>query len=281
MVELAKPRNVHMDESRQDLWGVPIYSVCGYVSTYQGFFDLDEEWSGFLKKSGITTFHTTEFMYRKNEFKNNWTNDERNAFIDRLAWIASEHTTLGIGTSIREDAFNEVFGDTRDAKESWRDPYGFCLWSCLIMLLTLEDWSRVRLQKPLNILFDNKPEFAGTAHRIFDMLKVMNDPKGLTFGDLAFGDKRKHPSLQAADLIAYETTRHWIEVEHQGDEMDLHRVVKILNRKETLMTPDVSRLKEELVKFREFLDGFVGPMPEQSYIQKQLKKQTKKMRHPK
>ena len=97
MVELAKPRNVHVDESRQDLWGVPIYSVCGYVSTYQGFFDLDEEWSRFLKKSGITTFHATEFMYRKNEFKNNWTNDDRNGFIDRLAWIASEHTTLGFG----------------------------------------------------------------------------------------------------------------------------------------------------------------------------------------
>jgi hypothetical protein len=265
-----------MDESRQDLWDVPIYSVCGYVSTYQGFFALDKEWSQFLTKNGIETFHATEFMNRKGEFKNGWTNPERDAFIDRLAWIASEHTTLGFGTSIREDAFNEVFGDTRDAKESWRGPYGFCLWSSLVMLLTLENWARVRLQKPLNILFDDKPEFHGTAHGIFDMLRVMNDPQGLTFGDLAFGNKRKHPSLQAADLITYETTRHWIEVEHQGDQMDLHRVVKILNRKENLMVPEVSRLKDELIKFREFLDGFVGPMPEKSFIQKQLKKQTRK-----
>lgn len=76
MVQLEIPRNVHMDESRQDLRGVPIYSVCGYVSTYQGFFDLDKEWSRFLKKSGIKTFHATDFMYRKDEFKNSWSNDE-------------------------------------------------------------------------------------------------------------------------------------------------------------------------------------------------------------
>ena len=276
MIELDIPRNVHMDESRQDRWGVPIYSVCGYVSTYQGFFDLDEEWSRFLKKSEIGTFHANEFINRKGEFKNNWSDPERDAFIDRLAWIASEHTTLGFGTSIRQDAYDEVFGDTRDAKESWRDPYGFCLWSCLVMLLTLENWARVGLQKPLNILFDDKPEFHGTARGIFDTLKVLNDPEGLIFGDFAFGNKRKHPSLQAADLITYETTRHWIEVEHRGDVMNFHRVVQILNRKETLMIPEVSRLKDELIKFREFLDGFVGPMPEKSFIRKQLKKQTRR-----
>lgn len=187
---------------------------------------------------------------------------------------------MGFGTSIRQDIYEEVFGDTRDAKE-WRDPFGFCLWSSLVMLLTLENWSRVRLQKPLNILFDNKPEFAGTAHKIFDMLKVMNEPEGsLTFGDLAFGDKRNHPSLQAADLITYETTRHWIEVERKGDVMDMHRVVKISNRRETLMTPEVSQLKQGLVDFRQFLNGFVGPMPETSYIRKQLKKRTKKKKRP-
>lgn len=74
-----------MDESRQDLWGVPIYSVCGYVSTYRGFIDLDSEWTRFLKKNGIQTFHATEFMNRKGEFDNGWTDPERDAFIDRLA----------------------------------------------------------------------------------------------------------------------------------------------------------------------------------------------------
>lgn len=108
----------------------------------------------------------------------------------------------------------------------------------------------------------------------------MNDPKGLTFGDFAFGDKREHPSLQAADLITYETTRHWIEVEHRGDALDMHRVVKILNRRETLMTPELSKLKQDLVDFRQFLDGFIGPMPPTSYIRKQLKKQTTKKKRP-
>jgi hypothetical protein len=271
VIELEKPRNVHMDESRQDRWGVPIYSVSGYVSSYRGFFDLDDEWNKFLTSKKIEVFHTKEFLHRDDEFANDWTDRERNDFIDRLAWIASEHTTLGFGTSIREDVYNEVFGGNPN-DEAWKGPYGFCLWSCLVMLYTLPDWSRVRLQRPLNILFDDKPEFHGTALKIFNELKVLNDPKGETFGDFGFGNKARHPSLQAADLITYETTRHWIEVEHQGEAMEMHRVVKILNRKETLMTPNVS-YTESLLEFRKFLDGFVGPMPDDKFIRKQLNKQ--------
>ncbi len=194
VIELDKPHNVSMDESRQDRYGSPIYSVSGYVAAFDGFIALEKEWNAALAHRGVTEFHATDFIARKGEFANNWTNQERDDFIDRLAYIATEHTMLGFGTSIREDVFEQTFGRTGPVLEFWKDPFGFCLWSCLTLLLTIEDHSRLRMQKPLYILFDNKPEFEGTGRRIFSDLKQMNDPKGLTFGDFGFASRKSTAS---------------------------------------------------------------------------------------
>jgi hypothetical protein len=269
-IELAQAHNVYMDESRQDRYGVPIYSVSGYISTFDGFIQLEKEWKAFLFHKKIDEFHATDFIAREKQFKNDWTNVERNAFIDRLAYIASEYTTLGFGSSIREDTFYNTFGKTGPVMDHWRDPFGFCLWSCFTLLLTIEEMSRLTLQKPLYILFDNKPEFEGTADRIFHDLKQLNDPKGLIFGDFGFASKNNAPSLQAADLITYQTTRHWIEKEHKGDAMEMHRVVKILERKGNLVAPRVT--DEMLQDFKEFLDNFVGPMPPSNWSKRHCRK---------
>jgi hypothetical protein len=75
VIELHKPHNVYMDESRQDRYEVPIYSVSGYVSTFEAFCALENEWKATLKHWGISDFHANEFIARQKEFKNNWTDE--------------------------------------------------------------------------------------------------------------------------------------------------------------------------------------------------------------
>src|SRR6266851_2347964 len=165
-IEVFSPHNVYMDESRQDKYGIPIFSVTAYVSTFEAFIALEQEWKQALDHKGYDVFHATDFMARY-DLAAQWPNPERDNFIDRLAYIASEHTTFGLACSIRESDYNDSFREIPELRKHWKDPLGFCLYTCLTMLLHLEQSSRATLQKPLYVLFDNKPEFQGTAHRIF------------------------------------------------------------------------------------------------------------------
>jgi hypothetical protein len=132
------------------------------------------------------------------------------------------------------------------------------------MLRGIEATSVIRLAKPLYILFDNKPEFEGTAKRIFNQVNQLtntNDPEGLFFGDFGFASRTNAVILQAADLLTYENTRHLIEEQHRGIAMEMYRVVKMLNRKQTLMMPRLETTKalQEFITFVKLFESRLAP----------------------
>jgi len=249
VINVEKPLNVFMDESRQDRYGPAIYSVTAYLSTFDAWMDLHVEWEKTLNHWKVKCFHATDFLGRWGEFKNGWSDNERTEFITRLAYIASEHTTLGIGCAIRQDEYDRAIPASVQAYFG-KDAYGFCLYTILVMLLNFEESSRARLPKPLYVLFDRKPEFQGTALRIYeDLKKSDSDPAGV-IGDFGFGGKERYPQLQAADLLVYETTRGYIEQIRQ--EGWSHPVIDLLNRKHNLMI--VKPTEALLQKYIEFLE---------------------------
>lgn len=179
-------------------------------------------------------FHMTDFISRQKQFRNDWTDDTRNAFVGRLSTLASENTILGVGCGlIREEYEHSIPVDIRG---EWRDPWYFLVFSCLSTLVGVQKIYQVAVPSPIYCLFDCKNKFVEMAGRIFYATKDDQeiDSKRL-LGEMAFGSKEEIPPLQAVDLLAYSVVRNWVEEQHNPDKH--FKTYEVLNSRRTLFTP--------------------------------------------
>ena len=243
VIEIHQPVNMYMDESCQGVKDKQVYSVTGYLSSFERWIVLEQEWNQILKYyDDQPYFHATDFMARQGIYKNlNWSNQKRLDFVKRLATVASEHTIVGVGCAIKEDEYERAM--PVELKQRWKDPYGFCLYSVFCLLNQLENNTRLTLpSKPLYLMFDNKPEFKSIANKILDAFNSAPELSGVFGDDVAFGDDKKYPALQAADLLSWVTTREYVK---PGSLVLVNEAIKILDRKDFvwIVKPDETMLK--------------------------------------
>jgi hypothetical protein len=156
---IALPHNGFFDESgtHDDS---EIIAVGGLISSYDGWSRWELEWNKILKSRGVKVFHFSEFMARKGEFENDWTNEQRNEFMERLCITVSDNIVIGIATSVFKDNYEQFV--PQDLREQLKHPYYFGLYTCLYQVLTTEQIvKRVKLPKPIRFLFDRKKVIRG------------------------------------------------------------------------------------------------------------------------
>jgi len=226
--------NSYFDESHTHD-GSPIVSMAGLVASYESWARLEIEWQKILHHRGVDVFHYTDFMAREGKFKNDWSNDERNAFMERLCTTVSENITVGIGISVFRDEYERVL--TGGLKAEFKDPYFFCLFSCLHFFLTWEDNIKtISLPYPLQFLFDRKPGYEGYAAGIFyDVIRQLGEISGKDkYRDMAFGSKETHVPLQAADLLVGVATRNFLR-ERLNKSFKMEKSLETMGKSGSLM----------------------------------------------
>lgn len=253
VIDVIYPYNAFVDES----YGSPVAGVAAYVSGFDRWLKLEEEWRGILAKFEVPLdgkpehlepfFHTTDFIARKKQFENAWQDAKRDELMARLTTTASEHTVLGVGCCVNQQEYQRGLPD--DIRGNWREPYFFCIWGVLGILLGLEDRYPVTLPKPLWFLFDQRKKSVKFAAEIFYTVKRLRDKTG-TFGSMGFGEMWNTPQLQAADLLVYETTRSNLERAHNPS-VDMRKSLKTLGRKKNLLLIDIN--EERLQRYVKFV----------------------------
>lgn len=219
-IEVIKPFNVYVDESIQyekpDNRGRMLYAVTAYTATFDKWIALEAEWQRHLDLFGSPPFHFTDFMSRGGDFANlEWSNSQRNDFIELLCVTAASHTIAGFGCGIYQDDYEKALPE--DLREAWKDPYYFCIYG---MLSLIEGAGRrnigVSLPRPLYFLFEEKQAFSGAALRLFtefkEVLEKTNSPNADLFGYASFGPKKSFKPLQAADLLVSVVNRRFKEM---------------------------------------------------------------------
>jgi hypothetical protein len=151
---------------------------------------------------------------------------ERDNFIERLATIISEATTLGMAYGIFKTDYQELLPSLR---REFKDIYYCCCYCCLD---SLAKWDRnfkaPVLPKPLEFLFDRKPTFEGYASAIY--YKVVKRVAGADlFGDMGFGNKEIDIPLQMADLVVGASIRHFRRQRQYGLKVAPDRLIARLN----------------------------------------------------
>ncbi len=104
---ISEAHNGFFDESGTHD-GSEIIAVGGLIGTYDGWSRWELEWDQILKSRGVKVFHFSEFMARKGEFQNDWSDEERNEFMGRLCLTVSDNISVAVVTSVFKDNYEAV-----------------------------------------------------------------------------------------------------------------------------------------------------------------------------
>jgi len=207
--------------------GSEIIAIAGLISNYDAWARFEIEWQGILASKGIKEgFHFSEFIARKGEFDNDWSDDERNAFMQRLCTSVSDNIVIGLATSTFRSEYEAVIPQA--LKNYLRDPYYFGLYSCLYQLISWPHFkTKIQLPRELEFLFDRKKKFEGLATDIYytirdDLLARVNPDSSHAsiFGDMGFGNRKKDIPLQAADLFVGVVARNFAKARRQNASLE-------------------------------------------------------------
>ena len=256
VIEVAYPYNVFVDESAQNRYGGKVMAVTAYVGAFDRWLALEYEWRAILERFEVPLdgkpehtqpfFHMTDFIARQKQFKNAWPDAKRDEFIERLTMTTSEYTILGVGCCVVEEEFRQL---PDDVQNEWREPYYFCIWGILSLLLGVETHYPITIPRPLWFLFDRRKKAVQFAASIFYQVKATKDPTGI-LGEMGFGEMWKTPQLQAADLLVYETARYKLERDYNLSP-SMRKSFEKLKRKNRLLIVYLNR--EYLDKYVQFV----------------------------
>jgi hypothetical protein len=251
-IEVFHKATTYVDESiRTDRetqqW---LYCVTAYTASFNSWIEAEREWQGVLDSFGVSESHLTDFLARKKEFKNDWSDAKRNLFMERLCTVASQRPIMGIGAAISESDWKS--GLSQSLRDEWKDPYYFCIYGMLSLIRSkvFRDTAR-SLPLPLFFLFDNKPKFQGAALELYREYQTAHDPKGEIFGGIDFGSRKKYKSLQIADLLVGLVNRRFEEMTRAVDP-ELSKIKKpldLLFKKEIVISFPTAEMLRQFPEF--------------------------------
>jgi len=224
--------------------------VTAYIGTFDSWIKAEIEWQQVLDHFGVSELHFTDFMAREDEFKNDWSDSQRDEFMERLCTIASQRPIMGVGCAIRQHDW--VNGLESELRDEWKDPYYFCIYGVLSLIRSYAVQGKIALPLPLFFLFDNKPKFEGAALKLYREYQAAHDPDGKIFGDLAFGSRKKYKPLQIADLLVGVINRRFAEMIHkiQPDSSKMKKPLDLLTKRPIATTFPMAK---DLKEFKDFV----------------------------
>lgn len=251
MIEVFHKANTYVDESvRTDRKsGQWLCCVTAYTASFDSWIKAELEWQAVLDSFEVSELHLTDFLSRKAEFENDWSDDRRNSFMERLCTIASQRPILGIGCAISQKDWDT--GLSESVRQDWKDPYYFCVYGMLSMFRSRVLQDGTSLPLPLFFLFDNKPKFEGAALKIYREYQAAFDPKEEIFDGIAFGSRKKYKPLQIADLLVGLVNRRFEEMT-QAIDPELSKIKKpldLLFKKEMAISFPTADLLKQFPEF--------------------------------
>ncbi|MEA1675249.1 hypothetical protein [Nitrospirillum sp. BR 11163] len=169
-------------------------SVAGCIASDEQWAALSSQWASAISHCGISMFHMAEFESGRGEFsgKINGRTGEGKALLGQLLDIMVEHVPLFVGT-FRD--FEKVGGPIHaEYRKGVSD-----------ILKTLALNSEVRSGYPIRVVFAKHQAYSAGDVSSF---RATIDHEKVRFSDVGVGEPRDTVPLQAADIFAYEFSRH-------------------------------------------------------------------------
>jgi len=198
----------------------PVFVLAGFISRVQNWADFSTKWDTALRASPRITYLKAHEAYQlKGQFEG-WDSKDRDRKLEQLVPIIQRHGLNQIRYHLYHSDFNAVFRDTIKNKPKWFtrrwkdvfDPHFLSVVGVMSWLLKVHTERKTR--EMLEVIFDEGitgDKRMKRGYKIFmDNLPPRN--KELLIKECVdCRDDKKFLPLQAADLLAWHTRRHFFE----------------------------------------------------------------------
>ncbi len=219
--------------------GSPAFSVGGFLARADEWAAFTVAWEDALAEWGLPFFHMADFENRRPGY--DWPDDVRRERISKLLGLIERHTLGSVGTVLPVAEYDVVFPKDEPPEEPntqqfvpgiwtpWSQepgepepevslrpgdcrrksggPYG--LAAIATMFQVAEIVRPLRGDPHVAYVFEQGAVGAGQIHKVFDdMYRHDGTRVSNRLLSIAFKDKAEFPPLQAADLLAYELSKH-------------------------------------------------------------------------
>jgi hypothetical protein len=189
---MAHMHHGYFDESG-DLERAPgVFCVSGYFLTADAAAAMSDAWTAVLEKHSIPAFHMVDCAHGTGAFATK-TKDERIEIEKTLINLIKTYTLQGVSFLAHTLTFEPPEADDQDV-------YSHCAESVVGALRMFLQTNRI--DGDIACFFESGHQSAGRAYnRLAARLAEFS-------ASVEFADKERLPSLQAADLLAWQTTKY-------------------------------------------------------------------------
>lgn len=177
-------------------------SIAGYVASDEKWGTFSDEWLALLRHHKIPYVHMRTLVPLQGPYKNlRWDVVHRNEVLLEFVELIKKHVLAGFAIALDAKHFRKL---PNDADKVIGNPHHFCV--ARLLRLIRETLATVRMDEANTLVFDDSDEFSVPYHGIVRELRKQPEYKKI-IGSVCFADDEIYNPLQAADVLAWESTK--------------------------------------------------------------------------
>jgi hypothetical protein len=197
-----------------------VAAVAGYIGSVTQWERFNAEWQKMLDEYHIKVMRRSDLECFQGEFVG-WTPPKRTEFIKKAQKIIKNRTYVPVGSAIIKADFDEVI--PASIRKFVGGYYGMC---ATLSLVLANRWSEnARHREPIDWIFEAGTVGSGQFNQVLNALYSNSYARDhFRINGWAFRGKDILP-LQAADLMAYETSKNvQNQIVHEGEEISTAQI---------------------------------------------------------
>ncbi len=189
----------------------PILVYAAYIASPANWAALSEEWETFrLAPPRINYFKMQEAFSRTKEFRRgNFSKEERDAKVEGFGRIIRSYVKGASVNALHLSTFDRIVVKRQGIPHSFTNKHFFLMYNLMHDVLRFAE--HLHLSWPISFVFDSQSRGKGQFLDAWNSFVRGAPIEKNRFGaSPIFGDDRKFPPLQAADLLAWTFRRHLV-----------------------------------------------------------------------
>ena len=193
--------SLYFDESYTHPPEPRVYTVAGYISTDIQWKKFQKEWRRILEAEGVNHFHMVDFQACKPPY-DLWSKVKRARFLASLHAVIHQRTMMSFATTANVADFESL---SPGQQQELVNPHVFAAKNCM---KAVGFWAAHKIinHQIIAYVFEQSPH-DGKLRKLFTEVLTDEDRWFFRMASLTVADKRIITPLQAADVVAYESTK--------------------------------------------------------------------------
>jgi hypothetical protein len=186
-------------------------AMAGYAAHDSYWDSFQGEWVHMLLKHGIVQVHMRDLIPIKGIYEQlGWDIQKRDEVIADFIEVIKRNHLIGFGVVVDRDAWKtHVAPLVKNAPKAESNSHHFCFARMMRMLI--DRIKRSGIDDFMAVTFDTDREFAAARFNLFSDIWNTDTEARQYLSSISFADVVKHPQLQAADMLAWESRKELIQ----------------------------------------------------------------------